>query len=103
MTRKMINYQQIYEDELSETTKTSLELPRGFYDLTHQNRLLVEEMIDRGYQRAIDDALDRETLNETAALSAEMATQLYNFANIIGDYIDLQEDDPGNTNENKRG
>jgi len=88
MTKKMINYQQIYEDELSETVRQSLELPRGFYDLTEQNRRLVEEMIDRGYQRAIDDALDRDVLHETAALCAEMGTQLYNFANVIGDYID---------------
>jgi hypothetical protein len=50
-------------------------------------------MIDRGYQRAIDDALDREVLNETAALCAEMGTQLYNFANVIGEYIDTETPD----------
>jgi hypothetical protein len=93
MTKKMINYQQIYEDEVSETAKESMELPRGFFELDEQKRRLVEEMIDRGYQRAIDDALDREVLNETAALCAEMGTQLYNFANVIGEYIDTEVPD----------
>ena len=88
MTKKMINYQQIYEDELSQTVKETLSLPRGFYELTHENRVLIEEMVYRGYQRAIDDALDHEVLTETAALCAEMGTQLYNFANVLGDYID---------------
>ena len=87
MTKQMINYQQIYEDELTETVKDSLELPRGFYELSHQKRMLIEQMIDAGYQRAVEDVLDPEVLNDTAALAAEMGTQLYNFANMIGEYL----------------
>tara|TARA_Y100000592_G_scaffold92792_1_gene155009 strand:+ start:308 stop:607 length:300 start_codon:yes stop_codon:yes gene_type:complete len=88
MTKEMINYQQIYEDELSETVRDSLELPRGFFELSHQKRLLIEEMIDAGYQRAVEDVLDPEVINDTAALAAEMGTQLYNFANMLGNYLD---------------
>ena len=91
MTREMINYQQIYEDELTDTIKESLELPRGFYELPHQKRMLVEEMIDAGYQRAVEDVLDPEVLNDTAALAAEMGTQLYNFANLIGEYLNKEK------------
>ena len=87
MTKQMINYQQIYEDELTETVKDSLELPRGFYELSHQKRMLIEQMIDAGYQRAVEDVLDPEVLNDTAALAAEMGTQLYNFGNMIGEYL----------------
>ena len=40
------------------------------------------------------DALDPDVLNDTAALAAEMGTQLYNFANVIGEYLtNLDEDD----------
>ena len=88
MTKEMINYQQIYEDELAETIKDSLELPRGFYELSHQKRMLVEQMIDAGYQRAVEDVLDPEVMNDTAALAAEMGTQLYNFANMISECLD---------------
>ena len=83
----MINYQQIYEDELTETVKDTLELPRGFYELEDQSRQMIEQMIDAGYQRAVEDALDPVVLNDTAALAAEMGTQLYNFANVIGEYL----------------
>jgi hypothetical protein len=90
MSRTKINYQQIYEEDLSGNLKESLEMPQRFFELSHQDRLLVEELVDIGYQRAIDDALDPETLNETAALCAEMGTQLYNFANVLHTYINPQ-------------
>ena len=83
----MINYQQIYEDELPDTVKDALELPRGFYELKDQTQQMVEKMIDAGYSRAVEDALDQEVLNDTAALAAEMGTQLYHFANVIGEYL----------------
>ena len=88
-----INYQQIYEDELSETIKSSLELPRGFYELSHQNRMLIEELIDTGYQRAIEDALDPEVLEETASLTVEMAGQLNGFASLLRSYLNNPEED----------
>ena len=88
-----INYQQIYEDELSDTIKSSLELPRGFYELSHQNRMLIEELIDTGYQRAIEDALDPEVLEETASLTVEMAGQLNGFASLLRSYLNNPEED----------
>ena len=87
MTKQMINYQQIYEDELPDTVKDALELPRGFYELKDQTQQMVEKMIDAGYSRAVEDALDQEVLNDTAALAAEVGTQLYHFANVIGEYL----------------
>ena len=94
MVTTPINYQQIYEDELNDNVKTSLELPRGFFELSHQKRMMVEELIDLGYQRAVDDVLDPEVLNDTAALSAEMGTQLYNFANMLYAYMDKNKVEP---------
>ena len=95
MTKNTINYQQIYEEELSEALKSSLELPRGFYELSHQNRMMIEELIETGYQRALDDGLDPDVLNETMNLSAELGGQLYNFANLLAAYnrvdLDLNE------------
>ena len=93
MVTTPINYQQVYEEDLSENVKTSLELPRGFYELSYQNRMMVEELIDRGYQRAVDDVLDPEVLNDTAALCAEMATQLYNFANMLHSYMNIPSEE----------
>jgi imidazolonepropionase-like amidohydrolase len=77
------NYQQIYEDKLSDTIKTSLELPRGFFELSHHHRMLIEELIDEGARMATETVLDPEILQDTAALAAEMGTQLYHFANMI--------------------
>ena len=70
-----INYRQVYEEELTHTIKESLEKPRFFADLSHQERMMIEELIDIGYKRAISDALDAEVLSETAALAGEMGTQ----------------------------
>jgi hypothetical protein len=82
-----INYQQIYEEELSDHIKTSLEKSSRFYELSSQDRRLVEELIDIGYQRALADALDPEVMEETASLAAEMGTQLYHFANLVQTYL----------------
>jgi len=90
MTAENINYQQIYEDEVSESLKTSLEKPMRFFELTNDDRSLVEELIDLGYRRALEDALDPEVLQDTAALAGEMGTQLYNFSNLIHTYLSEQ-------------
>ena len=91
--KKTINYQQIYEEEITPTLRESLNRADRFYDLSNEDRLLVEELVDAGYWRAVEDALDPEVLAETAALSAEMGTQLYNFANMIGTYLSEQNGD----------
>lgn len=82
-----INYQRIYEEDISETTKSSLELADRYFELTNNQRLLVDDLIDAGHQSAIESALDQEVLEETAALAADMGTQLYTFANVIQGYI----------------
>tara|TARA_R110000824_G_scaffold399994_1_gene606547 strand:+ start:1329 stop:1619 length:291 start_codon:yes stop_codon:yes gene_type:complete len=87
MDNKVINYQQIYEDELSTATRDSLELPDRFHDMSHQNRRMVEELIDIGYKRALKEALDPEVLEATAELASEMGAQLYNFANMLGEHL----------------
>ena len=85
------NYQQLFEDELSAQFKDSVQLPSHFFDLTSAQRLMIETLIDLGYKRAVEDALDPEVLAETSSLSAEMANQLYNFANIINGYLGEQD------------
>jgi hypothetical protein len=87
------NYQQIYEDELSDHIKTSMELPGRFYELSHQQRMMVEELVDLGARQATEEMLNPEVLHETAALAAEMGAQLYNFANMIQSQM-ISEDDP---------
>tara|TARA_B100000029_G_C16967932_1_gene738831 strand:+ start:161 stop:442 length:282 start_codon:yes stop_codon:yes gene_type:complete len=78
-----INYQKIYEDEVSSTIKESLEMPRGFYELSHHMRMLVEEVADHAARQTTEAVLDPEILRETAELAADMGTQLYQFANMI--------------------
>jgi hypothetical protein len=87
MKNNTINYQQIYEQEVSDNIKESLERSGRFFELSHQDRLLVEELVDAGYRRALEDALDPEVLSDTAALAGEMGTQLYNFANMLQSYL----------------
>jgi hypothetical protein len=96
MTKDQINYQQIFEEEVSDNIKTSLELPDRFFELSHQHRLLVEELVDIGYTRALEDALDPEVLSDTAGLAAEMGTQLYNFANLLKAYLSEQNTEDEN-------
>ena len=87
------NYQQIYEEELSEHIKRSLELPSRFYELSHQQRMMVEELVDFGAKEAIVQVLDPEVLQETAALAGEMGTQLYQFANMIHTHLPTPTDE----------
>ena len=86
-----INYQQIYEEQLTPNLKESLEMSDRFYDLSHQQRLMIEELVDIGRQSAIEEALDPEVLNETVALAAEMGGQLYNFANMLSAHLGTEE------------
>ena len=92
---KNINYQQIYEEEVSHTLRESLERPQRFYELSNQDRLLIEELVDIGYQRCIEDALDPNILADTAALSEDMSQQLDNFANMIRSYLGEQNSADG--------
>ena len=84
---KKINYQQVYEEDIDSGIKSSLEMSDRFFELSHQQRMLIEDLIDIGYKRAIEDALDPEVLADTAALAGDMGTQLYNFANLINSYL----------------
>lgn len=95
--RKSINYQQIYEEVMSDALRTSLEKPSRFYDLSNQERMWVEELVDIGYNRALEDALNPEVLMDTAALSADMGAQLYNFANMLKAYLQEQGNDEDNS------
>ena len=81
------NYQQIYEELLTVQTKEALEFPDRFFDLSVQQRRLIEELLDLGHQTAVEEALDTEVLEETAALAGEMSTQLYSFANMISGHL----------------
>ena len=81
------NYQQIYEELLTVQTKEALEFPDRFFDLSVQQRRLIEELLDLGHQTAVEEALDTEVLEETAALAGEMGTHLYNFANMISGHL----------------
>ena len=82
-----IKYQRIYEEELSGHLKESLELPSRFYELSHQQRLMIIELVDIGSNLAITENLDVEVLQDTAMLAGDMGTQLYNFANMLNSYL----------------
>ena len=88
-----INYQQIYEEEISANLKESLEKPSRFFELSHQDRMMVEELIDVGYRRCLEDALNVDVLLETAELSEEMAGQLTSFSHVLKSYISNQKAD----------
>lgn len=81
---KTINYQRIYEEEVSAQLKDSSERSDRFFELTHQDRLLVEELIDAGYRQALEDALDPEVMAETVSYAQEMGNQLLYFAEMLG-------------------
>ena len=49
--------------------------------------MFIEELIDIGYQRAIDDALDPTVLEEMSDLSIEMGAQLTSLAEVLKSYI----------------
>ena len=85
-------YQRIYEDEVSDNLKDSLEMPERFYDLSHQQRMFVTELVDIGNKVAVEESLDTTVLEETAALAAEMGSQLYNFANMLATYLNADDE-----------
>lgn len=82
-----INYQRIYEERVSVHLKESLEMPERFYELSHQDRILVEELVDNGYNLAVEDALDAEVLSETSAIASEMSNQLKSLEAVIDGYL----------------
>jgi|10_taG_2_1085330.scaffolds.fasta_scaffold103356_4 hypothetical protein len=90
-----INYQQIFEEEVSGPVRDQLELGNRFYELTNEQRLFIEELVEAGYQRAIEDALDRDVLEETASLTVEMAGQLNGFADLLRSYLNTTPVDDG--------
>ena len=81
------NYRMIYENDISQTTKDSLEMPRLYSDLSHSMRLFVEHSVDAGMKLATDQALNPEILHDTSDLASEMAAQLYSFANLINGHL----------------
>ena len=82
-----INYQRIYEEELSGNLKESLGLGERYFESSADHQRLVEELVDAGYRLAVGEALDREVLEDTAELAGDMGTQLYNFANLLQSYL----------------
>jgi hypothetical protein len=85
-------YQRIYEDVLTDSLKDTLELPDRFYDLSHHQRDLVIQLTDAGFDLAIEESLDPAVLEETAALAAEMGTQLYSFANMLSQFLNVDDE-----------
>jgi hypothetical protein len=81
--KNLVNYKLIYEDEVAQTTKDTLDLPRFYSDLTHDMRVFVEQLVDYGARQATESVLDPEVMESTAELAADMGTQLYQFANMI--------------------
>ena len=88
-----INYQQIFEDEMDSVTKDLMNLPTQYGDLPQETQRFVEELVDLGYRRAMEDALDPEILAETVELSGEMGTQLYNFSNMLQSFLMTKNND----------
>ncbi len=89
-----INYQQIYEDEVNQTTLDSLEWSNKWFELSNHHRMLIQDLIDLGYSRAVEDALDPEVMTETAELSIDMAAQLQSFADMLRAYTPLDDEQP---------
>ena len=88
-----VKYQRIYEEELSDNLKDSLEMPDRFYDLSHQQRMFITELVDKGFRSAVEESLDPAVLEETAALAGEMGSQLYNFANMLSHYLNADNEE----------
>jgi len=88
-------YQRIYEEEVSDTIKDTLELSDRFYDLSNHQRELFIQLVDAGFNSAIKENLDPEVLGETALLAGEMGSQLYNFANMLTQYLNTDEKEEG--------
>jgi hypothetical protein len=84
---KNINYQQIYEDDITHSLRERLSWGDRFYELEHDQRLMIEELLEAGYNRALEDALDPDLLSETAALTTEVASQLQGVSKLIASYL----------------
>jgi thymidylate kinase len=82
-----INYSQVYGNEIDEVVKDNVELPRHFSDLSPEIQRLFEVAVDAGYQRALEDALDPELLEETSTFSQEMSEQLSQFASFLDRFL----------------
>jgi hypothetical protein len=82
-----INFQQIYEDEIQEISKDNLSLSRYYTELSNEHQRLFEDLVTAGYNLALQDALDPEVLEETAALSNEMSNQLSSFSNLVQEFL----------------
>jgi len=87
MNNEELKYQRIYEEQLSSHLKESMEMPSRFYELSHQQRQMIIELVDFGFVEAIEENLDREVLEDTALLAGDMGSQLYNFANMLNSYL----------------
>ena len=88
-----VNFKQVYEDELTPATSEALEWQERFYDLSTEQRRLVEELVEIGYRQAVQDALDPAVLDDTASLAGEMASQLNSFAQVLQSYLNHTQDD----------
>ncbi len=95
MSNIIVNYQQIYEEEIPNLIKDSLGLSNRFYDLSNNGRQLVEELIDAGSRSAIASALDPETLGITSDLAGEMSDQLKRLQTALDVYLSGQNLDVG--------
>ena len=93
-----INYQQIFEEQVDNVTKDLMNLSTQYTDLPQETQRFVEELVDLGYQRAMEDALDPEVLADTVELSGEMGTQLYNFANMLQSFLATKHTENGAEN-----
>lgn len=78
-----VNYQKLFEDNISTAVKDGMDLPHHFFDLSDAQKRMVEELIHCGYVAAVEEVLDPDVLGETMTLSAELGAQLYNFANML--------------------
>ena len=87
-----VNYQLILEEEVDHLVRENAGFGERFYELSNEHRLFLEAVIDAAYGQAVTDALNTEVLTDTAELSAEMGTQLYNFANMLQSYLNTQDD-----------
>ena len=86
-----INFQRIYEEEIQEVTKDNLSLSRYFTELSHEHQRLFEDLVTAGYNLALQDALDPEVLEETAALSHEMSIQLSSFSGLVQEFLSAKK------------
>tara|TARA_B100000900_G_scaffold406623_1_gene417938 strand:- start:237 stop:518 length:282 start_codon:yes stop_codon:yes gene_type:complete len=86
-----INFQQVYEDEIQEISKDNLSLSRYYAELSNEHRRLFEDLVTAGYNLALQDALDPEVLEETAALSNEMSSQLSSFSNLVQEFLSAKK------------